>query len=225
MTPILGIMSQMRPAVVLTLALGLAGCSSTPDAKSPPKAKAAKPAAKTAPSAAPAVEEAPPGTVARRSVDNVLLRGPGWLLSRVQTEEVLRQNKFIGWRLLWFPADWDKTGLQPGDVVTELNGVALEKPEDLWNAWLLLSDAPELRIAFERDGRPAVTVVKIHGAPISETKVALETGTGGSAAAAPAEPATQKGGGTRAAPPRKRETIVITDESAGGDDDTSSMYY
>lgn len=198
-------------------AVCLVACSSAQEEPKTPKdaggidAKAAKPAA----------EDAPPGTVPRKALDAVLLRRPPYVLSRVQMEEVLKQNKFIGWRLTSFPAEWDKTGLQPGDVVTDVNGVALEKPEDLWTAWLALSEASEIRIGFERDGKPASTAVKIHGAPTPETKVALETGTG-----MPADLPPTVGGAPPSKQSRKRDTIVITDESANpGDDDSSSINY
>lgn len=128
------------------------------------------------PAAFPKKEALPPGVVARQDIDGALMRGPGWLLNRIQAEEVLKQNKFIGWRLTAFPADWDSSGLQPGDVITEVNGTIIEKPDDLWNVWLAVAEASEIRVAFERDGKPASVALKIHGAPLPETKKALEAG-------------------------------------------------
>lgn len=205
-----------RSLLAAVVALPLVACSGNPE---PKNAKAGQPSGASA-NKGPGADDAPPGTIARKSLDSVLLRRPGYVLSRVQMEEVLKQNKFVGWRLTSFPAEWDKTGLQPGDVVTELNGVALEKPEDLWTAWLALADAAEIRIGFERDGKASSTSVKIHGAPVAETKVALETGTGMPAAEpAPGERPAKK-------PARRKDTIVITDESANpGDDDSSAVNY
>ncbi len=214
LTPSVVIVRAMRLLLAPLAAALLLACSSTPDAEAPKK-----PVRASQDDAPPKVDDAPPGTVARRAMDAVLLRRPGYVLSRVQIEEVLRQNKFVGWRLASFPAEWDKTGLQPGDVVTEVNGIALEKPEDLWSAWMAMAEATELRIGFERDGKPAVTVVKIHGAPVPETKVALESGTGVPTDAGPPD---QKRQGPRE---RRKDTIVITDETSNTDDDTSSMYY
>lgn len=211
------IVPPMRP-VVFALATCLFACSSVQEE---PKSSKDASAAQDAKADAPAKDEAPPGTVARRALDAVLLRRPPYVLGRVQMEEVLKQNKFIGWRLTSFPADWDKTGLQPGDVVTDVNGVALEKPEDLWTAWLVLAEASEIRIGFERDGKAASTSVKIHGAPAPETKVALETGTG-----MPVDDAPVGQSQPRSKPSRKKDTIVITDESASpGDDDSSMVNY
>jgi hypothetical protein len=198
-------------------AVCLVACSSAQEEPKTPKDAGAN---AHAAAGKPAADEAPPGTVARKSLDAVLLRRPPYVLGRVQMEEVLKQNKFIGWRLTSFPADWDKTGLQPGDVVTDVNGVALEKPEDLWTIWLALAEASEIRIGFERDGKAASTSVKIHGAPVPETKVALETGTGMPVDVPPAV------GAAPSKPSRKRDTIVITDESANpGDDDSSAINY
>lgn len=211
------IVPPMR-SVAFALAACLVACSSAQEEPKTPKD--ASPAVDAQADKA-AKDEAPPGTVARKALDSVLLRRPPYVLSRVQMEEVLKQNKFIGWRLTSFPADWDKTGLQPGDVVTDVNGVALEKPEDLWTAWLALAVASEIRIGFERDGKPASTSVKIHGAPAPETKVALETGTGMPVDEPPGGPAR-----SRPTPVRKKDTIVITDESASpGDDDSSFVNY
>jgi hypothetical protein len=154
-------------------AFGIFACSSS---KEPifPEDKAAKTDADTPPS--PPKENLPKGTIARTELDQALMRGPGWLLSKVQAEDVLRQNKFVGWRLVSFPADWDGSGLQPGDVITDVNGAPIERPEDFWAVWLLATEATELKFGFERDGKPAVAVVKIHGAPQPETKKMLESG-------------------------------------------------
>ncbi len=170
----------MRPFTSLAPALFAVGllcsaCSGKKEPMFPEDAAKARQAELSADS--PAKEALPPGVVARRDVDNALMRGPGWLLSRIQTEEVLKQNKFIGWRLTAFPAEWDGSGLQPGDVITEVNGTLVERPDDLWTVWLAMADASELRLAFERDGKPAMIALKIHGAPVPETKKALESGT------------------------------------------------
>lgn len=185
-----------RLAQLLAPAALLVACSSTPQAQEPelgePPPSQPEAGADQAPSAA-----LPPGTLARAQVDQVLLRRPGWLLSRVEIEEVLRQNKFVGWRLVRMPSDWDGSGLQPGDVVTDVNGLSLEKPDDLWNAWLAMADATELKIAFEREGQGQTATLKIDGAPSKETKDALLQG----------EPATEA---PRApSEPGRKPTVVI----------------
>jgi hypothetical protein len=175
-------MSSLRPLLPWLGAL-LVACSSTPP---PAEPELADPPPAPAETAAPEATgpALPPGTVARAQVDKVLLRRPGWLLSKIEVEEVVRQNKFVGWRLVRMPGEWDGAGLQPGDVVIDVNGLSLEKPDDLWNAWLAVADASELKIAFERDGKGQSATLKIDGAPAKETKDALLQGE-------PASPAPQ----------------------------------
>ena len=181
-------------AQLLGTAALLGACSSTPQAvepelgEPPPEQQVAE----VAPAAA-----LPPGTLARTTVDQVLLRRPGWLLSKVEIEEVLRQNKFVGWRLVRLPSEWDGAGLQPGDIVTDVNGLSLEKPDDLWNAWLAMADAKELKIAFERDSKSQTATLQIDGEPSKETKDALLQGE--PAAQAPQAPSE----------PGRKQTVVI----------------
>lgn len=189
---------------VLFFALTAAACGGKKEPVFPEDAAAKSKA--DAPEASPPKEALPPGVVARRDIDGALMRGPGWLLNRIQAEEVLKQNKFVGWRLTAFPADWDSSGLQPGDVITEVNGTVIEKPDDLWNVWLAVAEANEIRFAFERDGKPASVALKIHGAPVPETKKALEGGVMAPSAQGPA----QQGG--KAAGKQRFETKVIGGE-------------
>lgn len=169
--------ARLAPACLL---LALAACSSSKEPVFPEDnaidQSTQKPDRGAPGEPVPASEPLPPGTISRHELDQALMRGPAWLLGKVQTEEVLRQNKFVGWRLISFPADWDGAGLQPGDVVTDVNGTSLERPDDLWNAWTAAAAADEIRIAYERDGKPASTSVKIKGAPSAQTKKALEDG-------------------------------------------------
>ncbi|NUP04430.1 MAG: serine protease [Polyangiaceae bacterium] len=198
-----------RPLLVAfsLFALGAAACSSPKEPEFPDEKAAAPKSDADAMPAAAAKEKLPPGTVARTELDVALMRGPGWLLSKVQSEEVLRQNKFIGWRLVAFPAEWDGSGLQPGDIVTDVNGTALERPEDVWTAWMAATEANELKIGYERDGKPAVSVVKIQGAVKPETKRALESGV---MASAPSKSGPAQSTGPQKDESKKRfETKVI----------------
>ncbi len=179
------------PMALLFLGLTAAACGGKKEPVFPEDA-AAKANAE-APDASPPKEALPPGVVARGDIDGALMRGPGWLLNRIQAEEVLKQNKFVGWRLTAFPADWDGSGLQPGDVITEVNGTLIEKPDDLWNVWLAVAEANEIRFAFERDGKPASVALKIHGAPVPETKKALEGGVMAPSSQAPTKAASGAG--------------------------------
>ncbi|WP_437649225.1 serine protease [Sorangium sp. So ce362] len=140
--------------------------------------QAAAPAAAPAPratGAAPAKPAAPAGQLARADVDRVLLQGPPWILRRVPVEEVVRAGAFIGWKILALPADWSTVELKPGDVVTQVNGKALERPDDLFAAYRALASASELKIAYEREGTARELVVPIFGPPSPETVKTFES--------------------------------------------------
>lgn len=131
------------------------GCSETP----PPEAP--KPAAKQAKKVERA--EIPKGSVGRDNLDAVLRLGIARFFQKVDIREEIVQNKFIGWRLLSMPSEWDGAGLVPGDVVTRINGNVLEHPEEFTKAWNDVSAAKEIRIAYQRDGQPRESVVPIVG--------------------------------------------------------------
>ena len=186
--------------LVLPACLALAACggSDAPaQVKAPPPAKAV---------ATPKPASLPPGQLARAEVDAVVLRnGPPWILTRVGVEEVLRDGKFVGWRILSMPKEWSSIDLKPGDVVTRVNGMTIEKPEELWTAWTSLVVASDLRVAYERDTAPREVIFHIDGEPAKEVPQALRDD------AAPARPppdtAVKKG----------RTVVIVGDDSSFGD--------
>ncbi|XXY47420.1 serine protease [Sorangium sp. So ce269] len=174
----------------------LAGCGGQQAA-----GRAAAPAPR-APSAAPARQAAPAGQLARADVERVLRQGPPWILRRVPVEEVIRAGAFIGWKILALPPDWSGIELKPGDVVTHVNGTALERPDDLFAAYRALASANEVKIAYEREGAARELVMPIFGPPSKETLQAFESDS------PPRRPTTA----------RPRGTTVIEEET---DSDTS----
>jgi S1-C subfamily serine protease len=184
-----------RPICVAALLTAVSACAS----EAPPPA--ASPATKSAASA-PRPASAPPGHLSRSDVDNALAAGPPWILRRVAIEEVLKDGKFVGWRVVAMPAAWTGIDLKPGDVVTRVNGMTIERPEELYTAWTSLVVASDLKIAYERDGAPRELVFHIDGAPSKQSPVP--------AADAPPPPRKQ---------PRGKSTIVITEETGSPDPD------
>jgi hypothetical protein len=156
---------QRSPSILVPVfALALAACQEAAPAK--PAAAPAKPAA--AASAAPAVA---PGHLLRAEVDQVLVQqGPGWVFRRVILEEVLgRDGRFVGWRIVGLPEDWRTVDVRPGDVVTRVNGLPIEREYHAWDAWVSVAKLPELKISLMRDGATREVVVPIDGAPVPET--------------------------------------------------------
>jgi hypothetical protein len=177
----------MRPsrfAVACSFALTLAACEQA----APPRPAAAPPAPPVA--AAPAEPATPAGHLRRGEVDQVLVQqGPPWVLRRVMPEEVIRKDgKFTGWRLVGLPDDW-RIDLKPGDVVSRVNGLPVETPDEAWEAWKSVAKAPEIRISLTRDGAARELVIPIDGALSPETAKALgRDGAPPRAAGAPAAP-------------------------------------
>jgi hypothetical protein len=107
----------------------------------------------------------PDGAIARPVLDRVLREGPAWLLDKVPVEEVLSNHKFVGWRVRELPGEWAGVDLQAGDVVTRVNAMPVETPNDFWAAWTTLSVASELKIDYLRGAEARVLSVPIVGRP------------------------------------------------------------
>ena len=67
----------------------------------------------------------------------------------------MKAGKFHGFRIAALQATGVLAGvdLKPGDVVTRVNGMPIEHPEEALEAFNSLEVASELRVAYERDGR------------------------------------------------------------------------
>nr|AYM54426.1 hypothetical protein [Phaselicystis flava] len=153
----------------LALAVVGAGCAGETQVQVAAPAPAAKPAA-----AKPAA--AAPGRVTRAEVDRVLTQmGPAWIFRRVLREETFdKEGRFAGWRLTGLPQEWIGIDLKPGDVVTKVNGSALETPDQAWEAWKSVAKLKEIRIQLERGGKAQEVVIPIDGEPSAETARMME---------------------------------------------------
>ena len=156
--------------VCAPLAFALVGCGGSVATAPPPAAPTPVAATKLE---APKVKAAP-GHLSRAEVDAVIQKnGPPWVLQRVVPEEVFREGKFVGWKILSMPKEWSTLDLQPGDVVTRVNGMQLERPENMWSAWTSLAVSSELKIAYERDGTPRELVLQIDGPAAAEIPASM----------------------------------------------------
>ncbi len=102
-------------------------------------------------------EATPAGTIARAKVDDAIKAGPGMFLQHVvlADDPVMVDGQFHGFRIKELRGDmWKGVDLRPGDVVTRVNGFAIERPEQAVEAFHSLSVASELRVAYDRDGAP-----------------------------------------------------------------------
>jgi S1-C subfamily serine protease len=129
------------------MGLAVAGCGGqgAPQPQAPVSAPADAPDAGKA--------TAPKGHLLRRDVMPVLSAGPAAFLSRIEVKPAFVGRKFHGWRIV--ALHWENTpladaGLQPGDVVTSVNGRPIETPEQLHACFQLLTMANDLHVVYER---------------------------------------------------------------------------
>lgn len=93
--------------------------------------------------------------VSRAQIDRFIDKGPPYALTLVKVEPARADGKFRGFKLIAMERSAAQVvgpQLVPGDIVTHINGVRLEKPDDYLNAWKLLGEVSKIRIDFVRDG-------------------------------------------------------------------------
>jgi type II secretory pathway component PulC len=153
-------MTFIRSSFAVAL-LALSACSSGGGASS--SSSAARPPAAAGPPATSAKAEAEPttrpGHLPRAAVLATLSQGLGAFLSQVDTEPVLVSGRFHGWRIVRLAESdpqkpfWKGVDLGPGDIVTSVNGRPIERPEQALTAFQSLAMDPQLRVAYERNGK------------------------------------------------------------------------
>jgi hypothetical protein len=175
----------------MVLVLGACG-GATPEPEAPKRPR-------------PAPEAKPEGEVVidRAALEVVLRQGPPWVLERVPIEPELEGEKFIGWRVRELPREWERVDLVPGDVITSVNGMPVETPDQLWEAWTTLTVASELRIAYVREGEAKELSIPIWGKPSAGLQKTL---------GARPEPTPATIGPSKPQPSKSRSTVVIESE-------------
>jgi len=148
----------MRGSSLVLLGL-LVGCGASPE--TPPVAP--KPVAK-APAAQKLVAAHPPqGALFREDVNALIERGFPQFLQRVDVEARLVDGQFRGWSIVNLnPSDfWSGVDLKPGDIVTRVNDLPIERETEAFDAFQSLKASDALRVAFQRDGQSRVLEYKI----------------------------------------------------------------
>src|SRR5690554_2691404 len=102
--------------------------------------------------------------ISRDALNRLIQKGPSFPLSMVEVEAARVDGTFAGYRVLSVAPTAQSTlqgRLKEGDIITHLNGVRVEKPDDYLSAWKLLADLSTLRIDFVRDGAPTFSVWRV----------------------------------------------------------------
>ncbi len=98
-------------------------------------------------------------TISEAHLAALLRRGPSVVMRHVEVEPVLEDEDFVGFEVVELTeasAKYLGGRLSVGDVVTHINGVRIEKPDDYLNAWKALNDVREIRVNVIRDGEQEV---------------------------------------------------------------------
>ena len=137
---------MIRTAFALALVLTACGGSATP----PPAKSAATATDIPAPSA-----PKPITALKRADVRGAITQGLGVFLQNVSVDDypVMQNGKFYGFKIKELNPEWS-VDLRPGDVVTRINGVVPERPDDADSAFRSLDKATALKVDFEREGKP-----------------------------------------------------------------------
>lgn len=144
------VLRLLSPASLVVL---MACGGSTPPAKD---AQAAKPSTgETSETATERPAKQPVTSLKRSDVKETIARGVGAFLQNVTVEDwpVMHGGKFHGFKIKTINPDWN-VDIKPGDVITRVNGIVPEHPEEADAALRSLEKAPSLKIDFERDGQP-----------------------------------------------------------------------
>jgi type II secretory pathway component PulC len=147
-------------ATIFWCLLWLSACgAAAPEPARTPVPVAQKPAVPVAASR----PSAPLTTLQRKDVVGFIDSGFANFLQRVAVEPNLADGRFRGWTILdlqptnfWAPVD-----LKPGDVVTSVNGLPIERDTEAWDAFESLRTAKELRVAYDRNGASRTLTYRI----------------------------------------------------------------
>lgn len=128
--------------------LVLVACGSAPA----PEPRAAKKPSTVA--SAPTAPSRAPGTLPRAEVVRFVNAGFWNFLQQVEVEPSVSAGRFRGWVIVALrpPAFWQGVDLTPGDVVTSVNDLPIERETEAFDAFQSVKTAPELKVSYVRAG-------------------------------------------------------------------------
>jgi hypothetical protein len=165
------VVTHVRTAALVLLACG---CASSPypdiDEPMPPGVKTSMDSpAPALPHVAGEAAATPsrPGTLQRADVERVVDGGLGRFLGQVQIEPRLSAGKFAGWSIVALqpPELWSGVDLRPGDVVTRVNGMPIEREMEAYDAFQAVRGADKLEVTYLRQNQPRTLSYVIVGKP------------------------------------------------------------
>lgn len=101
------------------------------------------------------------GVIERGGLVAIIDAGLGRLFQRLQVSPSLKKGRFVGFQITSLHPDWAVSTLQAGDVVTALNGMPIERPEQAMAAFESLRTAEQLAVELLRAGTPVTLRYRI----------------------------------------------------------------
>jgi S1-C subfamily serine protease len=110
---------------------------------------------------------APVTSLKRADVERLVDAGFGRFLGHVSVQANVTAGKFGGWVVVGLepPEFWQGVDLRPGDVVTRVNGMPIERETEAFDAFQAVRQAPALEVSYLRQNQPRTLRLPIIGAP------------------------------------------------------------
>ncbi len=93
------------------------------------------------------------GQLSRRTLEQVMERGPQRFVAGLRVSPHLVAGRFVGFRIDGFTADGplvNGRSILPGDVIVSVNQEPIERPEQFMRAWDVVKRADALRVRLLR---------------------------------------------------------------------------
>ena len=154
--------SVLRLGFFCFVLAGAAGCGESNQEPKMPRLDGIEPAPDFPGASGKATVKRPITSLRRAEVNATLQQGVGYFLQNISLEDwpVMRDGKFHGFKIQTINDSWG-IDLKPGDVITRVNGIVPEKPDDAEVVLRALPKATALKVDYERNGMPRVLELPI----------------------------------------------------------------
>lgn len=147
-------MSTPKLYLILLTTLGLGCGGPAASQKADPRPQQApsrsKPAASAKQSPAAAKPSLPEGSISRTELLAYHKKGPQRFIAKVRVKATFRRGKFFGWRMLEYHGPGP---IKPGDVVIDVMGMAIERPDQFMKVWEKLPTVQVLTVKLLRQDK------------------------------------------------------------------------
>jgi len=124
----------------------------------------------------------PQGAALAENVRRLVANDPGIVGELMRPQQVFQNGQMRGFRV--YPgrnrAQFSKLGLQPGDLVTSVNGTPLDDPQRGAEIFRTIGSSPSVHVTIERNGRTQEITLNMSQAAsqVQELEAASGSGSG-----------------------------------------------